>query len=38
MEAMMKYVIEVEVNLTVAIKKKRDEVEWRREDGERRRE
>ena len=33
--AMMKYFIEVEVNLTTARKKKRDEGEWRREEGER---
>ena len=30
---MMKDAIEVEINLTVARKKKRDEGEWRREEG-----
>ena len=38
MKPMMKYSIEVEVNLTAARKKKRDKGEWRREEGERRRE
>ena len=32
--AMMKYFIEVEVKLIVERKKKRDEGEWRREEGE----
>ena len=32
---MMKDAIEVEVNLVIVRKKKRDEGEWRREDGER---
>ena len=35
LEAMMKDAIELDVNLVVARKKKRDEGEWRREEGER---
>ena len=38
MESMMKYAIEVEVNLTATRMKKRDEGEWRREEGKRIRE
>ena len=38
MESMMKYAIEVEVNLTSTRNKKKDEREWRREHEERRRE
>ena len=34
LEAMMEYAIEVEVNMISARKKKRDEGEWRREEGE----
>ena len=33
LETMMKYAIEVDANLTSAMKKKRDEGEWRREEG-----
>ena len=36
MVAMMKDAKEVEVNLTATRKKKRDEGEWRRDEGERR--